>query len=314
MKWNPSSILLICLVTTNGNTQALGQVPHDQAPHRNDCIKSVFVESPIADTYITSAEDTVSYGNETILKVKGLPAHKQMSALLSYEVHHLDANYLQKAYLKVYTASKDRGNHLELFSVGEQISEVKTNWKNQPAPQQLLDRKPITDASFITFEITDFVQRHLQDGYLNFNLISDSKKVIDIASRESGLSAELVMEMCTSTDPALVELTKQESRLRVLPSTLNGKMTIQLFKVPAGGFGELMIMTEQGDIFYQIPLSIQDAEISYHTVDFRGLIPGVYWAVLRKGRVMIKDQFRLKPENGSTLLKIDHAFVAETVH
>ena len=103
----------------------------------------------------------------------------------------------------------------------------------------------------------------------------------------------------------------EECRLKVLPSTLEGKLTIQLAKVPAGGFGTLMFMTDQGDILFQIPLSIQDAEVSYHTVDFNNLVPGVYWAVLRKGRVMVKDQFRLKPENGSTFLKVDGDYLAQ---
>ncbi|MCB0665367.1 MAG: hypothetical protein KDC80_06065, partial [Saprospiraceae bacterium] len=175
---------------------------------------------------------------------------------------------------------------------------------------QYLDKRSVTEAAFITFEITDFVRGHLKDGFLNFNLVGDGKKTIDIASRESGLSAELIIDMCTANNP-VPELSKvEESALKVLPSSLEGKMTIQLFKVPAGGFGELMIMTDQGDILYQIPMSIQDAKVSYHTIDFRNLLPGVYWAVLRKGRVMVKDRFRLKPENGTTFLKVDNEFIA----
>lgn len=313
MTWKPSCILAFCLLSGYGSAQEMAQISGKTqiSTAKNGCSKSIFVESPVADTYVASAEDTVSFGYESTLKVKGLPERKAMSAMISYEVHHLDPNYLQKALLKVYTASKDRGDYLQLYSAGEQVDEFHTNWENKPVSQEFLDRKPVTDAPFIIFEITEFARGHLKDGFLNFQLISDGKKTIDIASRESGLSAELIIDMCTSQDASFDLLKDQESSLKVLPCTLNGKMTIQLWKVPAGGFGDLMIMTDQGDILYQIPISIQDAEVSYHTIDFHNLLPGVYWAVLRKGRVMVKDRFRLKPESGTTFLKVDDTFVAE---
>lgn len=313
MTWNPITTLSFCLLCFSSTSQELAQVPQSKETINRDngCSRSIFVETPIADTYVANEDDTVSFGYEPILKVRGVPERKSMSALLSYEVHHLDPNYLDEAYLKIYTASKDRGDHLSLFSVQQAVNEDGTNWKNQPKDALKLGDQPITDAPFITFEITDYVKGHLKDGYLNFNLQSDSKKVIDIASRESGLSAELIMNMCTSSDQVFNHLKKQESFLKVLPGTLDGKLTIQLVKVPAGGFGELMIMTDQGDILFQIPLSIQDAELTYHSIDFKNLIPGVYWAVLRKGRALIKDQFRLKPVSGSTFLTVDAEFTPE---
>lgn len=313
MTWNPIATLSLCLLCLNGISQELAQISKTTQPTNRDnsCSRSIFVESPVADTYVATEDDTVSFGYEPILKVRGVPERKSMSALLSYEVHHLDPNYLDKAYLKIYTASKDRGDHISLYSVQQPIRENGTNWRNQPKDQLKLGDQPVTDAPFITFEITDYVKGHLKDGYLNFNLQSDSKKVIDIASRESGLSAELIMSMCTFNDQGFTPAKKQESFLKVLPSTLEGKLTIQLVKVPAGGFGELMFMTDQGDILFQIPLSIQDAELSYHTIDFKNLIPGVYWAVLRKGRALIKDQFRLKPVSGSTFLSVDSEFTPE---
>ena len=61
-----------------------------------------------------------------------------------------------------------------------------------------------------------------------------------------------------------------------------------------------MLMTEGGEVIRQYPVAIQNAALSYHSLDLGTLIPGIYWAVLRKGRAMVKDQFRLKPLQGST--------------
>jgi hypothetical protein len=196
------------------------------------------------------------------------------------------------------------------------IDEIHTSWSNHPAFTDIIDNKPVTEQPYITFDVTDYVISHLKDGFINFNLQSDSKKPIDIASRESGLSTELIIEMCLlpqslSEADGANNLNADGSGLKVLPSALDGKLTIQLMGVPEGGFGDLMLMTDQGAILQQVPLSIQNADVTYHTIDYGQLSPGIYWAILRKGRVMIKDRFRLKPENGTTFLQVDMETIAD---
>jgi hypothetical protein len=231
-----------------------------------------------------------------------------MVSLISYRVHDLDAAYVKNSYLKVYAVSKKGGHRLTLFSLAGIIDEQATTWRNQPGTHKKIDSKVISEAPFVLFEVTEYVKGHLKDGFLDFHLQTDSKKTIDIASRESGLSAELIIETCTPQQ--LVEVREKENGdgegwgLKVLPCALDGKFTIQLMGVPEGGYGDLMLMTEQGDILRQLPIAIQDADVCYHTLDLGDLLPGTYWAVLRKGRAMVKDHFRLRPKNGTTYLQV----------
>jgi hypothetical protein len=314
MKWNPLLLTILVLKGLYLGAQDLSRstLVSNGPTTDHGCIRSVFVESPVADTYISSEDDTSSFGTEKTLKVRGLPDRKSMSALLSYEVHHLDPNYLKKAFLRVYTASKNQGYKMELLGINYQVNELHSNWKNKPLDGEILDQQPVTEGPYIQFEVTDYLRGHLKDGFINFNLQSDGKKAIEIASRESGLCPELILEMCTYAEilPEKEEKTKK-CFLKVLPSVLDGKFTIQLVGVPEGGFGDLMLMTEHGGILFQVPFSIQDADVSYHTLDFNNLLPGTYWAVLRKGRIIVKDRFQLRPESGTTHLRVASEIVAD---
>jgi len=275
-----------------------------QATSEGECYTSIFVESPIADTYAAKDKDTLTFGHETVMRLRGLPEKKSMVSLLSYEVHHLDPVYVKDAYLKIYTVSKDKGSNISLSGVDKRVDESKTNWSNQPVVKHPIGSQPLKDEPFQKFEVTDFVKSHLQEGFIDFQLQTDGKKVIDIASRESGLSAELIIEMCTPTKFEISKpaeyLTAEGWGLSVLPGSLEGKFIIEIIGIPVGGFADLMLMTETGEVIRQYPVAIQNAELSYHSLDLGSLIPGTYWAVLRKGRAMVKDQFRLKPLQGST--------------
>ena len=318
MKWKPllSSLLIGCALQLSAQeiTQLTELLP--KGTTSKECFKSVFVESPIADTYIAYQQDSTNFGKETVMKVRGLPEKKIMMAMVSYEISHLDPNYMQTASLKIYTASKNRGNKIALSGLPRRIDEIHTSWSNHPACTDLIANQPVTERPYITFDVTNYVRSHLKDGFINFNLQSDSKKPIDIASRESGLSTELIIEMCLlpqsiSEEARSNSLNADGSGLKVLPSALEGKLTIQLMGLPDGGFGDLMLMTDQGSILQQVPLAIQNADVTYHTIDYGPLSPGIYWAILRMGRVMVKDRFRLRPENGTTFLQVDTGIIAE---
>ena len=77
--------------------------------------------------------------------------------------------------------------------------------------------------------------------------------------------------------------------------TIPGKFTIQMVGVPAGGFGDLLIMNEGGDVLRQFPIAVRKGDVLYYTLDFGDLMPGDYWAMFRKGRILIKDEFRMRP-------------------
>lgn len=265
----------------------------------SDCTHLVFVESPKADTYTSSRDDTVNYGSAISMRLRGIPEKKSMVSHLAYELHHIDPNYVQSCFLKLYTVSKSKETTLSVSGVDKAVDEQATSWHNQPQAQKLISSKALGDKPFVEFEVTDFVKNRLKTGYINFVLQSDGKKPIEISSRESGLGSELIIDLCSPVPmDLLVGKSSKEGPgygMKILPCQQVGKFTVELVGVPAGGFGDLMIMEEGGKIIRRVPLAVRDGDVLYHSVDYGDILPGEYWAVFRKGRVMVKDQFRLRP-------------------
>ncbi len=271
------------------------------------CTQVVFVESPTHDTYIDAAQDTARHGQELVLRLKGTPEKKKMSAVMSYQVHHIDANYVTSAALKIYTVSKKNESNLTVYGIHDSIDETHTNWTNLRHDQlQTLSSHTISGDPFVEFDVTEYVKTNLQEGNIQFLIESDGKKIVDISSRESGLNSELAISLCTPIDRSILiehnKAAESQYNMEILPSSIPGKMTIQLIGVPAGGFGTLMIMDEAGDVLRQLPMAIRPGDALYHTVDFGRLLPGNYWAMFRKGRILIKDEFRMRPSKSSDRL------------
>lgn len=289
MEWKT----LVTIYLSSVITLAWGQ-------NTDQCTQVVFVESPTQDTYISAAQDTGHYGHELVLRLKGTPEKKKMSAVMSYQVHHIDAHYVTNATLKIYTVSKKNESNLTIYGVSDSIDETHTNWRNLPQQElQALSTHTISGDPFVEFDVTGYVKNSLQDGRIQFLIESDGKKIIDISARESGLNSELAISLCTPIDRSILiehnKAAESQYNMEILPSNIPGKMTIQLIGVPAGGFGTLMIMDEAGDVLRQLPMSIRKGDALYHTVDFGKLLPGNYWAMFRKGRILIKDEFRMRP-------------------
>ncbi len=271
------------------------------------CTKIVFVESPVADTYV-AVEDSTTHGLERHMRLRGQPAKKARQALLRYKIHHIDPNYVRSCTLKLYTVSRRTDCRLMLFQGTEDFDEHGLHWFDRPATGREIASQRLSDRPFTEFDVTDYVRGRLSQGDIRFSVQTDSRKPIDISSRESGLGSELIISVCTPVDQDLLAgkhtSPDQPCGVRVLPSRIPGKFTVELMGVPAGGFGDLMLMDEVGNIIRQVPLAIQEGDLLYHTLDFGDLPPGPYHALFRKGRVMIRDQFRLKPS-------ADHAFQLE---
>ena len=314
MKWN---LLVVCLLL-------LGMAPEfcisQQMPAKqvsldeSDCFKSIFVESPVQDTYVAKDKDTSMFGLQPVMRLRAFPERKRMVAMLAYQIEHLDAQYVTSAYLKLYTATKHVGSRIVVSRLDSNIDENRTNWNNRPSAGKVIQSTSVTDAPFTLFEVTSYVKEHLASGTINFQLETDGKKVIDIASRESRLSSELIIETCTSPKFIVKSASKNtgefEYSLEVLPSPLTGKFTIQLVGMPDDGFGDLLLMTDQGEIVQQRPIAVHESKISYHTLDIGDMLPGLYWAVLRKGRILIKDQFILRPQASTKQLYVEQAEVS----
>lgn len=307
MNWKACLSTGICLAVMSIGPQVTAQeAVSNRAQKTPDCTPVVFVESPVADTYISAAKDTASFGSQVVLKLRGLPEKKKMTTILAYRVQHIDPNYVLSATLKIYTISKNNQSTLSVSSVEGKINESTLNWRDQSNVIKLLTSKRVTDPDYIEFDVTAYVQSQLQRGDIQFYLETDGKKTIEISSRESGLSSELAIALCTPVDRSILleqkTITKTEYNLAILPSRIPGKFTAQLIGVPAGGFGDLMIMDEGGAIMKRFPMAIREGEVLYHTLDFGDLAPGIYWAVFRKGRVMVKDEFRLQPSQATDRL------------
>ena len=272
-----------------------------------DCARMVRVESPSADTYTSIKADTVNYGGEISMRLRGLPEKKSMMSHMTFGVEDLSRGEVMKCYLKVYTVSKQSDSRLSVYESSAGIDEKRTTWMSQPRHSQVIGTKVLAGASFYEFDVTEYVLDHLDDGKIHFCLQTDSKKPVEISSRESGLGSELIIETCDGPEPEVYGSVQKKEKygMRVLPNPLNGKLTIELRGVPAGGFGDLMVMDEQGNILRQLPMSIRDGVVLRHSLDFGDLMPGIYWAVFRKGRVMVRDQFRLQPsQDPNKLLEV----------
>ncbi len=286
------SLLLCMLIHDSGIAQ------EEQHSQKSECDKLVFVESPYSDVTVSRENDTLSLGHANSLELRGQPDRKCMIPVLGYEVHHIDAEYVNQCFLKVYTVSKKKSCRVTLLGTSLRISEDELTWRNFAQNGEVLAAEVLENQDYLIFDITDFARRNLKEGMLTFFLQSDGKKTVDIASRESGLSAELIFEMCSKSRQAetVQKLHRQEkATMQILPNALEGKLTVQLSGVPAGGFADLMIMDDAGNILQHVPLAIRDGIVLTHSIDFGELLPGHYWALFRKGRVMIRNEFMIAP-------------------
>ena len=272
-------------------------------------MRVVHVQSPSADTYTSSRLDTSTFGTAISMRLRGLPEKKAMISHLNFKLEYLDASQISACVLKVYIVSKEPDIHLTVYGMGETINESLTSWSNQPIDKQMITSKRVGDNPYVEFDVTVFVKKYLDQGQINFCIQSDSKKAIEISSRESGLGSELILTYCGQRDVVKEKLKNRDKAsgygMKVVPDPVDGKFGIELIGVPAGGFGQLMIMDEAGNIIRTLPMSIRDGELLHHSIDYGDLLPGIYWAVFRKGRVMVRDRFRLQPSsNPHQLLEI----------
>ncbi len=273
-----------------------------------DCDKMVFVESPLHDAYISVQSDSATYGELPNLQLRGTPEKKSLVPILGYEVQHVDPSYVTHCYLKVYTVSKKKECEISVFGTTNTFDEVTVSSKSYQLSGTKLVSKKLQDQPYIEFDVTDYVKEYLKTGHINFYLKTDSKKTIEIASRESGLSPELIIEICSlAAERIQVSQHKgvEKASMEILPNLQPGKMTVQLTGVPPGGFADLMIMNAHGQIIRKVPLAIREGKVLYHAIEYGDLIPGEYVALFRKGRVMIKRQFTMRPSReASRMLEV----------
>jgi hypothetical protein len=259
-----------------------------------ECPKIIFSESPAQDTHTSLEEPSMNFGNDRYLRVRGLPKKKECKTIIQFRTDHLYANDIQRCLLKLYTVTKNEDLMLSLYGISDfSFMEDSLDWNRMPSSDMFIGSSKIIDNQFIEFDITAYIKNHIHDTTIAFVLESDGKKAVDIASKESGLTPELVLDVCLHDGVPIDQTSEGKYRLKVLPNEQNGKFTTELTGLPAGGFGNLMLMDARGVIVKNYPLAIREGNILYHALDLGDLRPGPYWAVFRKGRIMLRDEFLL---------------------
>lgn len=309
MRWTRITTgMMICLANLQMAGQEIASLSKHTVNSQNQkCFTSVFVESPVSDTYVDYGADTMTFGHGPVLKLRGAPERKRMNSMLEFSVTNLDLEYLSKSFLKIYVHARKSGATVTLSAIDQEVSET---FMTAQQETKVLSSSTLDGSAYLLFDITRFIKDKNQMDQICFHLSTDSKKVIDITSRESGLSAELILEMCTPDRHMLEPGQKiddfSEYSIKILPSTLEGKYTIQFVGVREGGYADLMIMNDLGSVVQQRPVNIPRSMVSYHTIDIGNLLPGHYHAVLRKGRIFTKDSFILKPSRAAQTLQVAH--------
>jgi len=319
MKCKPFSLFLLILFASSAVSAQEAAAIQASLPSTSDiqlknsldedCQRIIRVASPSADTYTSRRADSINFGSEISMRLRGVPEKKSMISHLNFEIGKINRDEVLRCILKVYTVSKQNETKLSVFGIDQPIDENLTSWENQPTAEHLIATKNLGDHPYVEFDVTEFASQRLDVGNINFCLRTDSKKAVEISSRESGLGSELIIDQCNleMVTYASAKSAKKGEKygMNVLPCNQDGKFTIELLGVPSGGFGDLMIMNERGSVLRQLPLAIREGAILMHTIDYGELLPGQYWAVFRKGRVMVRDQFRLQPSlNPNKMLEI----------
>lgn len=277
---------------------------------QSDCNKLVFVESPLHDAFLSFQHDSLNYGHLPYLQLRGVPEKRSLVPVISYQVEHIDPAYVKACYLKIYTVSKKKECNILVFGTHTSFDESTATAKATPLEGKQIGSRKLDDQPFLEFDVTNFVKDNLQSGGIHFYLQTDSKKTVEIASSESGLSPELIIEICAAPAESLEVSDRsggsKEANMAILPNTQPGKLTVQLVGVPPGGFADIMIINEHGQVIRKTPLAIRDGKILHHSIEYGELIPGHYVALFRKGRVMIKTQFTLRPsKDADKLLEVE---------
>ncbi|NND07109.1 MAG: hypothetical protein HKN87_12085 [Saprospiraceae bacterium] len=277
---------------------------------QDNCDKMVFVESPLHDAFLSSQHDSVNYGELPVLQLRGVPAKRSLVPVIGYQVEHIDPAYVKNCYFKIYTVSKKKVCNIDVFGMRSNFDEREVTARHLQLDGKKIASQNLDNQPFLEFDVTDFVKENLHTGSIQFYLQTDSKKMVEVASSESGLCPELIIEICSvSTKSMQVSSAKavaEDATMSILPNAQAGKLTVELAGVPPGGFADVMIMNEHGQITRKVPLAIRDGRVLYHSIEYGDLIPGHYVALFRKGRVMIKNQFVLRPsKDANKLLEVE---------
>jgi chitodextrinase len=182
---------------------------------------ATFTFTPVADTYVESAQPTRNFGSATTIQVDNSPVK---NALIKFSVTGVGSSVVSSAKLRLYNvdASSFGG---AFYRVSDNWTESTTNWNNAP----VVSGNPLTTLGSVTantwYEV-NLTSLVTADGIYSLRVTSTSTNGADYTSKEGAASfrPQLVVSTQAPTDvaPPIVSVSSP-----VNGATVSGSVTVQ---------------------------------------------------------------------------------------
>ena len=153
--------------------------------------------NPVADSYVDSANPTVTHGTATTFRVDGSPV---VNSYLRFTVSGVGAQAVSQARLLIYPNSASSQGLVAKSVANNTWAETTLNYSNAPAMGGSLATSPaVVAATWVTLDVTAYVTG---DGTYSFGVSTPGATAISLAARESGATApQLIVTVNSSTTP-----------------------------------------------------------------------------------------------------------------
>ena len=153
---------------------------------------------PVADSYVDSANPTVTHGTATTLRTDASPV---VNSYLRFTVSGVGGQPVSQARLLIYANSASSQGLVAKSVASNTWAEGTIDYDNAPAMGSTLATSPaVVSGTWVTLDVTAFVTG---DGTFSFGVSTPGSTAISLASRESGANApQLVVTVNNSSTPA----------------------------------------------------------------------------------------------------------------
>ena len=153
---------------------------------------------PVADSYVDSANPTVTHGTATTLRTDASPV---VNSYLRFTVSGVGGQPVSQARLLIYANSASSQGLVAKSVASNTWAEGTIDYDNAPAMGSTLATSPaVVSGTWVTLDVTAFVTG---DGTFSFGVSTPGSTAISLASREFGADApQLVVTVNNSSTPA----------------------------------------------------------------------------------------------------------------
>lgn len=147
-----------------------------------------------ADTYVSAASPTSTYGGSTSLRLDASP---DLHGYLRFNVTGLAGTPITRASLQVFTNSSSSQGITTQSIANNSWAELNTNYNNAPVlGNTLASSGAITTGTWVTLNVTSYITG---EGTYSFALSTPSTSALSLASRETGANApRLILDLQVS--------------------------------------------------------------------------------------------------------------------